>query len=121
MAVLARLRLADPDAFARLRASPEIVSQQVPGATPADVAQVAGDLERAAEFYLKDLVAGRGRPSTWGGYALALTGAPTMDTPTSSSAALLNQLELVSAVWHAVARTMGKPAATTELAAWLTG
>ncbi|MFL4904615.1 hypothetical protein ACJ6WF_15875 [Streptomyces sp. MMS24-I2-30] len=64
LALLARLRLTDPPAFARLRDG----HGTLPGATPADLALVAGDPERAHALY----AAGLDRPGAWAGLALAL-------------------------------------------------
>lgn len=64
LALLARLRLADPAAFARLHDGEDTL----PGAAPADLALVAGDAERAHALY----TAGLDRPADWAGLALAL-------------------------------------------------
>ncbi|MFF0222618.1 aKG-HExxH-type peptide beta-hydroxylase [Streptomyces sp. NPDC004629] len=64
LALLARLRLADPAAFARLHDGADTLT----GAAPADLALVAGDAERAHALY----AAGLDRPANWAGLALAL-------------------------------------------------
>jgi hypothetical protein len=119
MAMLARLRLADPNTFARLRASPERIDEQVPGATPADIALVAGDFEQAETLYLDELVSRGGQAKTWAGYGLALPAAQTGGPPASVSAAVLDQPELFSAVWRAITRSTGEPPPAADLAAWL--
>ncbi|MHC3470609.1 HEXXH motif domain-containing protein [Streptomyces sp. 7R007] len=71
LALLARLRLTDPAVLDRIRANAE----HLPGASPADVALITGDLAGAEALYSAELdaVPGRAaRPSAWAGLGLTL-------------------------------------------------
>jgi hypothetical protein len=73
-AVLARVRLEDPDGFAELSADPVKVTERVPGTGPADVALIGGDPAAALNGYAERL---REAPADdyrqWIGVALALS------------------------------------------------
>ncbi|WP_406044541.1 HEXXH motif domain-containing protein [Micromonospora sp. NBC_00898] len=116
-AVLRRYLLVDPDAFGRLCAVPDEVRARVAGATPADLALVAADLERARAGYLGEL---RQDPSSVHGWVgLGLT---QVDRPTDpATRALLGRPELVLAVVHGLRSRHGATAALDplELANWV--
>lgn len=116
-AVLRRYLLVDPEAFSRLRAAPDEVGAAVAGATPADLALVAGDVERARAGYLGEL---RQDPSCVHGWVgLGLT---QVDRPADpATRALLGRPELVVAVIHGL-RSLGRAAVVPdplELARWV--
>jgi HEXXH motif-containing protein len=114
-AVLTRLLLADPAGFDDLRMAPSTVDHCVLGATPADVACVAGDLETARRLYIEELTGSPDRAMAWPGLGLALR----PDGPSPASVALLRRPELVREVARAVAAATGRPAQPVELAEWL--
>lgn len=91
LALLARLRLTDPAAFARLRNG----SDDVPGSSPADLALVAGDLARAETLYAAELDRSdrSPRPSAWAGLGLTLRARGTRPSPL-----LLDRPEFVRAL-----------------------
>ena len=68
---LTRLRLRNPDGFAALRADPARAETVIPGATPADVLLIAGELSAAAEAYQARLAEDPADVSSWVGLALA--------------------------------------------------
>ncbi|MEU7800218.1 HEXXH motif domain-containing protein [Micromonospora arborensis] len=93
-AVLRRYLLVDPAAFGRLRAAPDEVGARVAGTTAADLALVAGDLERARAGYLDELR--EDATSVHGWVGLGLT---QLDRPADPvTRALLGCPELVLAV-----------------------
>lgn len=97
-AVLALWRLTDPDGFARLEKDPPTVGTHVSGATPADIAYTAGDLDLARQLYLAELATDPDSPSAWAGLGLvesALRAGPAAD-------ALRERPELVRAVHREV-------------------
>ncbi|GAB3932274.1 hypothetical protein GCM10027614_01120 [Micromonospora vulcania] len=116
-AVLRRYLLLDPDAFGRLRAEPAEVAAEIAGSTGADLALVAGDLERARAGYLDEL---RQHPSSvhaWVG--LGLTQLDRRADP--ATRALLGRPELVLAVVDGL-RSRGHSTAIgdpIELATWV--
>ncbi|WP_405431775.1 HEXXH motif domain-containing protein [Micromonospora sp. NBC_00617] len=116
-AVLSRYLLFDPDAFNRLAAQPDDVGATVAGATPADLALVAGDVERARADYLGELRRDPFSVHGWVGLGLAHVDQP--GDPVTR--ALLGRPELVLAVLHGL-RSRG-PAAVIpdplELAGWI--
>ncbi|WBB68301.1 HEXXH motif domain-containing protein [Micromonospora sp. WMMD812] len=116
-AVLRRYLLVDPDAFAGLRAAPQEVGDRVAGATPADLALVAGDLERARVGYLAELRQDPSRVHAWVG--LGLTDVDGRAGP--ATRALLGRPELVLAVVHALAPAYQAIALPDplELATWV--
>ena len=114
-AVLARLLLADPAAFDELLAHPATVDRYVSGATPADLACVAGDLEAAARLYIEELSGSPDRAVGWPGLGLALRA----DGPSPTSVALLRRPELLRAVAQAEVSATGRPPQPVELAVWL--
>jgi HEXXH motif-containing protein len=116
-AVLRRYLLLDPDAFGRLCAAPDEVGAKVGGAAPADLALVAGGLERAHVGYLREL---RQDPSSVHGWVgLGLT---QVDRPADpATRALLGRPELVLAVVHGL-RSRGSATVVPdplELASWV--
>lgn len=72
LALLSRLSIIDPDAFTRLRREPD-PGNEIPGATPADLALIEGDTETAVKLYAEELSAPDARPGAWAGLGLALT------------------------------------------------
>lgn len=72
---LAQWSLSDPAAFAAL--TDETVAEEVPGATPADLALVRGAPERARELYLTQIEADPDDHRGWIGLGLA-TGLPDL-------------------------------------------
>ncbi|MFG3299234.1 HEXXH motif domain-containing protein [Micromonospora chersina] len=116
-AVLCRYLLFDPDAFNRLGARPDELGERVAGATAADLALVAGDVERARAGYLREL---RHDPlSVHGWVGLGLT---QVDQPADpATRALLGRPELVLAVVQGL-RSRGSAADgpdPLELAGWV--
>ncbi|MCS7483288.1 HEXXH motif domain-containing protein [Umezawaea endophytica] len=107
--VLARLRLADPAAFAAVVADPGTV----PGASGADLALVAGDTARALPGYLDLVRDDPTRTTAWTGLGAALRTTP-------AGAAILDRPDLVKAVYLAV---VGRPGAVAPdpvgLAEWI--
>lgn len=105
-AALIRIKLTDPDEFARLSAEPG----RIPGASAADVAFVAGELDTARDLYLAELAATPNRGPAWSGLGLTLSALGDKET----AEIVLDQPEVLRAVTATVAGT--RPA---ELAAWL--
>lgn len=114
-AVLARMRIADPAGFASLRSAPELPGRQVAGASPADVAYVAGDLVAAHRLYLAELSETPDRAGAWSGLGLTLAAT----NPGAAASTLLDRPELVKAISWEVAATTGRAPAPEELATWL--
>jgi HEXXH motif-containing protein len=114
-AALMRIRIADPDLFARLRAEQHLITREVDGASAADVAYVAGDLAAANHLYLAELSDTPDRAGAWSG--LGLTLAATGERRTAEL--LLRQPELARAVTKVVAEGTGRQPPPNELAAWL--
>ncbi|MGW5666411.1 HEXXH motif domain-containing protein [Micromonospora sp. NPDC003776] len=114
-AVLRRHLLADPDAFARLCAAPGEVGDRVAGATRADLALVAGDLERARAGYLGELTQDPSGVHGWVGLGLT-----QVDRPADPARrALLGRPELIVAVVQGL-RTRGRATPDPlELASWV--
>ncbi|WP_433288851.1 HEXXH motif domain-containing protein [Micromonospora sp. CA-244673] len=116
-AVLCRYLLFDPDAFNRLRATPDELGERVAGATAADLALVAGDVDRARAGYLREL---RQDPlSVHGWVGLGLTQVDQLADP--ATRALLGRPELVLAVVQGL-RSRGSAADALdplELAGWV--
>jgi HEXXH motif-containing protein len=108
-AVLMQIRIADPDLFDRLHAEPQLVA----GASSADVAYVAGDLNAAHRLYLTELSETPGRAAAWSGLGLV------MAELGKKADLLLRQPELVRAVSERVAADTGRQPAPDELAVWL--
>jgi HEXXH motif-containing protein len=108
-AVLTRHRLADPAGFRRLCSEPETVGTRVAGATAADLALVAGDVERARTGYLRqvaqDLAAGEVVAHSWVGLALTWPAGP----PGPAARALLHRPELVMELLRQLAAGDGPP------------
>jgi HEXXH motif-containing protein len=99
---LAQWSLREPATFAAL--TEETVTQEVPGATPADLALVSGDGDRARALYVRQIEADPDDHRGWIGLGLA-TGAQT----------LLAWPEIVRAV-H-----LAEPGDPMELLAWFDG
>jgi len=114
-AALIRIRIADPNLFAQLRAQQHLVAREVDGASAADVAYVAGDLAAARHLYLTELSTTPNRAAAWSG--LGLTLAATGQHRTAEL--LLRQPELARAVTKVVADNTGRQPPPDELAAWL--
>ncbi|MET7968483.1 HEXXH motif domain-containing protein [Micromonospora sp. NPDC005305] len=112
-AVLLLWRLTDPEGFERLRKDPSAVGAQVSGATPADLAYVAGDLAQAHAHYLAGLAAEPADPAAWAG--LGLTTA-ALD-PGPAAEALRDRPELVRAVHRRIGP--GSAVDPVALAAWI--
>ncbi|MGV9805340.1 HEXXH motif domain-containing protein [Micromonospora chersina] len=116
-AVLRRYLLFDPDAFSRLGATPDQVGERVAGATAADLALVAGDVERARAGYLGEL---RQDPlSVHGWVGLGLAQVDQAADP--ATRALLGRPELVLAVVQGL-RSRGSATVAPdplELAGWV--
>lgn len=108
-AVLALWRLTDPDGFAGLSRTPSTVGARVSGATPADLAHAAGDVDNARKLWLSELSTDPADPAAWAGLGLIA------DPPTSEG--LKHQPELARGVYLESGAT-GDP---LELAAWLRG
>ncbi|MET8149997.1 HEXXH motif domain-containing protein [Actinoplanes sp. NPDC049668] len=70
-AVLARIRLADPDQFTILAKAPGEIASQVPGTLPADLALIAEDAQAAQRGYLRDLTIDPTHPRALVGLGLA--------------------------------------------------
>jgi hypothetical protein len=68
---LTRLRITDPERFARLHAEPESLVSLVPGASPADLALARGDHDAAREAYRSLILDGDDRLAPWVGLTLA--------------------------------------------------
>ncbi|MFV2017330.1 HEXXH motif domain-containing protein [Micromonospora sp. LOL_023] len=113
-AVLELWRLTDAAGFERLREGPATIGDQVTGASPADLAYVAGDRETARRGYLHELSADHDLPSAWAGLGLVLANT----RPGPAADALRERPELVRAVHRAV-RRCGGAADPVELAAWI--
>ncbi|WP_320068908.1 HEXXH motif domain-containing protein [Micromonospora sp. RTGN7] len=116
-AVLRRYLLTDPDAFGRLCAAPDEVGDRVAGATPTDLALVAGDLERARAGYLGKLRQDPSRVHCWVGLGLTQVDRPAEP----ATRALLGRPELVLAVVHGL-RSRGRTTVVPdplELASWV--
>lgn len=116
-AVLVRYRLANSEAFERLCASPDKVAERVAGATPADLALVAGNVSQARVSYLRELVAEPFNVHGWVG--LGLTQADRTTDP--ATRALLRRPELILAAMRGLAardalRAVPDP---IELATWI--
>jgi HEXXH motif-containing protein len=105
-AALIRIRLTDDTEFNR-------EPHRVPGVTAADVAFVAGDLDKARALYLDELAERPGRGPAWSGFGLTL--AAMGDT--KNAEVVLSQPELLRAVTTSLTGA-GRPA-PDELAAWL--
>jgi len=112
---LIKMRIADPDLFARLRAENHAVAREVVGASPADVAYVAGDLAAARHLYLGELASGPDRAAAWSGLGLTLA-AEGADQP---ARLLLSRPELARAISAAVAADTGRQPPPIALATWL--
>ncbi|MEV7230715.1 MULTISPECIES: HEXXH motif domain-containing protein [Polymorphospora] len=116
-AVLRRYLLFDPDAFRRLRAAPDEVGDRVAGATPADLALVAGDIEQAHAGYLGELRQNPSHVHAWVGLGLT-----RLDRPADpATRALLGRPELIVAVVRGL-RARGAATVTLdplEMAGWL--
>lgn len=108
-AVLIRIRLTEPEEFARLREEPG----RVPGASAADVAFVAGELDTARDLYLAELATTPNRGPAWSGFGLTLDALG--DTETAEI--ILSQPEVLRAVTTSLADAI-RPAPAT-LANWL--
>jgi len=91
-AVLARIRLTDPEQFAILAKDPTEVTRQVPGTLPADVALISGDADAARDGYLRHLADDPADPRAWAGLGLALA---ALDRPAEH---LLERPELIRAL-----------------------
>ncbi|MCP3818654.1 HEXXH motif-containing putative peptide modification protein [Streptomyces sp. A3M-1-3] len=105
---LARLRFADPKAFDRVRAdlgAGAVNPLGITGATPADAALIAGDIEEAVGRYR----AAAGSTAAWIGIGLA---------GEARAALLVERPELVLAL-HAALLRRGVEAGPEELAEWL--
>lgn len=116
-AVLCRYLLFDPDAFNRLDATPDEVGETVAGATAADLALVAGDVERARAGYLGELRRDPLSVHGWVGLGLA-----QVDQPADpATRALLGRPELVLAVVHGLRSRESAAVAPDplELAGWV--
>jgi HEXXH motif-containing protein len=110
-AALMRVQLTDPELFNRLHTEPDLV----PGASPADVAFVAGDLDIAHKLYLEELALTPNRGPAWSGFGLTLA---AMGEPETAEV-VLGQPGTLRAV---TARLTGNDRpAPSELAAWLRG
>lgn len=114
LALLARMRLAQPERFAALRAAPEQVADQVEGAGPGDLALIEGETEEALRLYRAEFAAARGsatgepRPAVWAGLGAVLAERGDHgDLRDARAAALLaDRPELVAELY----RTLGGPA-----------
>jgi HEXXH motif-containing protein len=129
-AVLMLWRLTDPGGFAQLRRDPATVGERVAGATPTDLAYVAGERAAARPGYLAEITAGPQRVSAWAGLALlgaagdlADASVPVHTTGDARRAtALLRQRpELVFAVYQRIRVASDAPPDPMELAGWLAG
>ena len=136
-AVLMRWRLREPAGFAELRRDPAAASGRVSGATPADLAYVAGERDRAGRLYRDELTADPERASAWAGLGLvaAATGpgrggdtppdrpgpatAASQTGPGAAADALRERPELVRAVHRAIRAAGYGPVDPLTLAGWL--
>ncbi|GAB2617740.1 HEXXH motif domain-containing protein [Paractinoplanes abujensis] len=110
-AVLTRIRLGDPEEFARLRAAPAEAGRVVAGTLEADFSYVAGDYHDARDRYDRHLAANPGDPHGWLG--LGLTLAALGEAPKT----LLARPELVRAVARRIA-DRGGTASARSLVDW---
>jgi HEXXH motif-containing protein len=108
---LARLRIADPDRFAQLRAEPDTLATVLPGASAADLALAGGDHRAAQQAYRSQIIDGDDRLAPWVGLALA--------GHRQGNPALLALPELCLAVHRHVRATRGQVADPLVLAHWL--
>lgn len=107
------LRMTAPDEFERLVAQPGSVAARVPGATPADLSFVRGDLGLAVSGYREQIEESSGA-SAWIGLALALRRSGDEQT----AAQLLCRPELLVAV-HEHLRSSGSAPSPESVARWL--
>ncbi|MEV6843926.1 HEXXH motif domain-containing protein [Actinoplanes sp. NPDC051411] len=110
-AVLARVRLREPQSFRALQAEPATGADQVPGVIEGDVHFVDGDHKTALDLYDRHLSAHPGDPRGWVGLGLSM--AALGETPTT----LLSRPELVRAVALRLA-ALGETVAALSLAYW---
>lgn len=89
--------------------------QNVPDATPADLAYATGRLDEAADGYRAELAADPDRPASWIGLGLALSGLGAH----AAARALLSCPELVRAVHRRVRSEATSEVAPDELADWI--
>ncbi|MDA3626592.1 HEXXH motif domain-containing protein [Saccharopolyspora sp. WRP15-2] len=87
----------------------------VPDATPADLAYARGQLTEAARGYRTELDADPGRPASWTGLGLALSGLGAQ----APARALLTCPELVRAVHRRIRTSAANAVAPDELADWI--
>ncbi|MFC1400252.1 MULTISPECIES: HEXXH motif domain-containing protein [Streptacidiphilus] len=73
LAVLHRMRIVRPEEFERLRHHPTLLPAEVPGATRADLALVAGETGDAVKLYEEELLCPEPRPNAWAGLVLAMS------------------------------------------------
>ncbi|MFE9421994.1 HEXXH motif-containing putative peptide modification protein [Kitasatospora sp. NPDC006697] len=121
-AALARLRLGDPAAFARLSGRrPDGGTVGVRGATAGDVALAAGDPARARRLFLAELAADPDSPSAWTGLGQALAAGPDPRPAahTRAAAVLRDRPETVRAVQGTLLDSGARAADPIALAAWL--
>lgn len=110
-AILTRIRLGDPDRFARLRTMQAEVDRVVPGTIDADLYYVAEEHKEARDRYERHLAVNPGDPRGWLGLGLTLAAlgeAPKM---------LLARPELVRAVALRIAER-GEVASARALVRW---
>ncbi|MFI6460309.1 HEXXH motif domain-containing protein [Streptomyces sp. NPDC050538] len=104
---LVRIRLGDPERFARLRDDPLTGA----GASHADYAWAAGERETALAGYRRRVTRHPEDPTAWSGLALSLPEGPARD-------ALLHRPELVAAVYREL-RRRGARQTPEAVAAWI--
>jgi hypothetical protein len=102
-----------------LRQNPDRLGRQFAGATPADLAYLAGDHSTARDSYLDEAVGTPERPSAWAGLGLALSVDQANDAQRRASDILLRRPELVRAVYHATMAITDKPISVVDIAEWL--
>jgi HEXXH motif-containing protein len=128
-AVLMLWRLTDPSGFAQLRRDPGRVGERVAGATPTDLAYVAGDRAAARQGYLAEIAAEPQRVSAWAGMALleaeggfgASVSVSATDGARRAGALLRLRPELVLAVYQRIRVASDAPPDPVGLAGWLAG
>jgi HEXXH motif-containing protein len=113
---LVGLRVREPARFARLATDPAALAAAVPDATTGDLAYARGDYATAIAEYRALITAEPEQRAHWAGLALALRRLG----PSPAATALLQQPEIVFAVYRQLAEGRTAPA-PDKLGDWLAG